>query len=239
MYALFKKEIRYFFTSPIGLTIIGLFIVLNGLFLWVFKTDYNIFNAGFADMLPFFRLSSWIFVFLVPAITMRSISEEKKSGMLALLFTKPVSTLQMVLGKYLGILFLLFVILLPSALYVYMVWVLGNPVGNLDIAGTVGSYIALFLLVATFASVGLWASSISSNQIISFVLAAVLCFFFFFGIDQLIAFIAPEDFGGVGFQTHFDAISRGVLDTRNIVYFLSVISFFIYLTTLSLKAYKR
>ena len=226
MYALFKKEIRYFFTSPIGLTIIGLFIVLNGLFLWVFKTDYNIFNAGFADMLPFFRLSSWVF-------------EEKKSGMLALLFTKPVSTLQMVLGKYLGILFLLFVILLPSVLYVYMVWVLGNPVGNLDIAGTVGSYIALFLLVATFASVGLWASSISSNQIISFVLAAFLCFFFFFGIDQLIAFIAPEDFGGVGFQTHFDAISRGVLDTRNIVYFLSVISFFIYLTTLSLKAYKR
>ena len=239
MYALFKKEIRYFFTSPIGLTIIGLFIVLNGLFLWVFKTDYNIFNAGFADMLPFFRLSSWGFVFLVPAITMRSISEEKKSGMLALLFTKPVSTLQMVLGKYLGILFLLFVILLPSALYVYMVWVLGNPVGNLDIAGTVGSYIALFLLVASFASVGLWASSISSNQIISFVLAAFLCFFVFFGIDQLIAFVAPEDFGGVGFQTHFDAISRGVLDTRNIVYFLSVISFFIYLTTLSLKAYKR
>jgi len=239
MYALFKKEICYFFTSPIGLTIIGLFIVLNGLFLWVFKTDYNIFNAGFADMLPFFRLSSWVFVFLVPAITMRSISEEKKSGMLALLFTKPVSTLQMVLGKYLGILFLLFVILLPSVLYVYMVWVLGNPVGNLDIAGTVGSYIALFLLVATFASVGLWASSISSNQIISFVLATFLCFFFFFGIDQLIAFIAPEDFGGVGFQTHFDAISRGVLDTRNIVYFLSVISFFIYLTTLSLKAYKR
>ena len=144
MYALFKKEIRYFFTSPIGFTIIGLFIVLNGLFLWVFKTDYNIFNAGFADMLPFFRLSSWVFVFLVPALTMRSISEEKKSGMLALLFTKPVSTLQMVFGKYLGILFLLFVILLPSALYVYMVWVLGNPVGNLDIAGTVGSYIALF-----------------------------------------------------------------------------------------------
>ena len=188
MYALFKKEIRYFFTSPIGLTIIGLFIVLNGLFLWVFKTDYNIFNAGFADMLPFFRLSSWVFFFLVPAITMRSISEEKKSGMLALLFTKPVSTLQMVLGKYLGILFLLFVILLPSALYVYMVWVFGNPVGNLDIAGTVGSYIALFLLVASFASVGLWASSISSNQIISFVLAAFLCFFFFFGIAQLIAF---------------------------------------------------
>ena len=111
MFALFKKEIRYFFTSSIGLTIIGLFVVLNGLFLWVFKTDYNIFNAGFADLLPFFRLSSWIFVFLVPALTMRSISEEKKGGMLTLLFTKPISLSQIVVGKYLGILFLLFVIL--------------------------------------------------------------------------------------------------------------------------------
>ena len=103
MFALFKKEIRYFFTSPIGLTIIGLFVVLNGLFLWVFKTDYNIFNAGFADLLPFFRLSSWIFVFLVPALTMRSISEEKKGGMLTLLFTKPISLSQIVVGKYYSI----------------------------------------------------------------------------------------------------------------------------------------
>ena len=238
MFSLLKKEISYFFTSPISMTIIGLFIVLNGLFLFVFKSDYNILNAGFADMLPFFRLSSWIFVFLVPALTMRSISEEKKSGMLALLFTKPVSTLQIVLGKYLGILFLLLIILLPSVLYVYVVWVLGNPVGNLDVAGTVGSYIALFLLIATFAAVGLWASAISANQIISFVLAAFLCFFFFFGADQLITLIA-DDFNGFGFQTHFDAISRGVIDTRNVVYFLSIIAFFIYLTTLSLKAYKR
>lgn len=238
MLSLFKKEIRFFFTSPIGMTIIGLFIVLNGLFLFVFKSDYNILNAGFADMLPFFRLSSWIFVFLVPALTMRSISEEKKSGMLALLFTKPVSTLQIVLGKYFGILFLLLIILLPSVLYVYVVWGLGNPVGNLDMAGTVGSYIALFLLVATFAAVGLWASAISTNQIVSFVLAAFLCFFFFFGADQLIALIT-DDFEGLGFQSHFDAISRGVIDTRNVVYFLSIITFFLYLTTLSLKAYKR
>ena len=145
------------------------------MFLWVFKTDYNIFNAGFADLLPFFHLSSWIFVFLVPALTMRSISEEKKGGMLTLLFTKPISLSQIVVGKYLGILFLLFVILLPSVIYIYIVWVLGNPIGNLDIAGTIGSYIALFLLIATFAAVGLWASSVSSNQIISFVLAAFLC----------------------------------------------------------------
>ena len=221
MYALFKKEVRYFFTSAIGLTIIGLFVVLNGLFLCVFKTDYNLFNAGFTDLLPFFRLSSWLFVFLVPALTMRSISEEKRSGMLSLLFTKPVSTLQIVLGKYLGVLFLLFITLLPSVIFVYMLWVLGNPVGNLGIAETVGSYIALFLLIATFAAIGLWASAIGSSQMVS-----------------LLSLLLP-DATGYGLQVHFDAISRGVLDTRNIIYFLSIILFFIYLTTLSLKAYKR
>ena len=238
MYALFKKEFRYFFTSAIGLAIIGLLVVLNGLFLCVFKTDYNLFNAGFADLLPFFRLSSWLFVFLVPALTMRSISEEKRSGMLSLLFTKPVSTLQIVLGKYLGVLFLLFITLLPSVIFVYMLWVLGNPVGNLGIAETVGSYIALFLLIATFAAIGLWASAIGSSQMVSFVLAAFLCFFFFFGFDQLLSLLLP-DATAYGLQVHFDAISRGVLDTRNIIYFLSIILFFIYLTTLSLKAYKR
>lgn len=119
-----------------------------------------------------------------------------------------------------------------------MVWILGNPVGNLDIAGTAGSYIALFLLVATFASVGLWASSITDNQIISFVLAAFLCFFLFFGLDQIAELIFPENLSKIGFQSHFDAISRGVIDSRNIVYFLSVIAFFLYITTLSLKSYK-
>ncbi|ATA90266.1 gliding motility-associated ABC transporter permease subunit GldF [Capnocytophaga stomatis] len=238
MYALFKKEIRYFFTSPIGFTVIGLFVILNGLFLWILKTEYNIFNSNFADLLPFFKISSWIFVFLVPALTMRSISEEKRSGMLTLLFTKPVSTLQIVLGKYFGILFLLLIILIPSVIYIYMVWILGNPVGNLDIAGTIGSYIALFLLIASFAAVGLWASSVSNNQIISFVLAAFLCFFFFFGLDQIVELIFPENLSKIGFQSHFDAISRGVIDSRNIIYFLSVIAFFLYITTLSLKSYK-
>ena len=239
MFALFKKEIRYFFTSPIGITVIGLFVVLCGLFLWVLKSDYNIFNADFADLLPFFRLSSWIFVFLVPALTMRSISEERRSGMLTLLFTKPLTIWQMVLGKYAGILLFLLIVRLTSVLYVYIVWMLGKPVGNLDVAGTIGSYIALFLLIATFAAVGLWASAVSSNQIISFVLATFLCFFLFFGLDQVVALIAPDSIVGYGFQSHFDAISRGVIDSRDVIYFLSVIIFFLYITTLSLKTYKQ
>lgn len=119
-----------------------------------------------------------------------------------------------------------------------MVWTLGNPVGNLDIAGTIGSYIALFLLIASFSAVGLWASSVSNNQIISFVLTAFLCFFFFFGLDQIVELIFPENLSKIGFQSHFDAISRGVIDSRNIIYFISVITFFLYITTLSLKSYK-
>jgi len=238
MNALFKKEIRYFFTSAIGYVVIGAFMLFSSLFLWVLSGEYNIFQTGFASLQPFFLLSAWIFVFLIPALTMRIISEEKRSGMLSLLFTKPVSTLQIVLGKYLGVLFLLFITLLPSVIFVYMLWVLGNPVGNLGIAETVGSYIALFLLIATFAAIGLWASAIGSSQMVSFVLAAFLCFFFFFGFDQLLSLLLP-DATGYGLQVHFDAISRGVLDTRNIIYFLSIILFFIYLTTLSLKAYKR
>lgn len=238
MLALFKKEVRYFFTSAIGISVISLCVILNGLFLWNLKTDYNIFNSNFADLLPFFRLSSWMFVFLVPALTMRSISEEKRSGMLSLLFTRPVTVSHIVLGKYFGILVLLAIILLPSLLYVYMVWQLGNPIGNLDIGGTVGSYIALFLLMATFASVGLWSSSVSSNQIISFLLSSFLCFFFFFGLDQTIELIYPESLSQIGFQSHFDAISRGVVDSRNVFYFISIIAFFLYITTLSLKTYK-
>ena len=238
MYALFKKEIRYFFTSPIGFTVIGLSVIINGLFLWILKTDYNIFNSGFANLFPFFKISSWAFVLLAPALTMRSISEEKKSGMLALLFTKPISVSQIVLGKYFGILFLSIILLIPSCLYIYMVWFMGNPTGNLDFAETIGSYIALFLLISTFSAVGLWTSSVTNNQVISFVLASFLCFFLFFGLDQIFELIFPENTSKLGFQSHFDAISRGVIDSQSIIYFVSFTGFFLYATTLFLKSYK-
>lgn len=239
MFALCKKEIRYFFTSTIGWTVVAISVILNGLFLWILQTDYNIFNSGFADLLPFFKLSSWMFVFLIPALTMRSISEEKKNGMLGLLLTKPISTIALVFGKYLGILFLILILLIPSLLYVYMLWQLGNPVGNLDVATTIGSYIALFLLASTFAAVGLWASAVSNNQIVSFVIATFLCFFLFFGLDAIVQMIFPNVMYGLGFQSHFDAISRGVIDSRNLLYFISVSVFFIIITSLFIKSYRR
>lgn len=236
MYTLIKKEIRYFFTTPIGYAVIGVFVLIQGLFLWILPTGYNILDSGYADMLPFFRLSSWIFVFLIPALTMHSLSEEKRSGMIELLFTKPISIPHIVLAKYIGLLFLLWLLLLPSLLYVYILWGLGTPVGNIDLAQTIGSYVALYLLGSAFVAVGLWASSLSANQVIAFVLSSFLCFFLFFGIDQTLSLFFPSMIEGIGFQVYFDNISRGVIDSRGLLYFVSVIAFFLYTTILSVNS---
>jgi gliding motility-associated ABC transporter permease protein gldF len=239
MLALFKKEIRYFFTSSVGYIVIGIFMLCNNLFLWVLQGKYNIFETGFADLQPFFLLSAWIFVFLIPAITMRTISEEKRSGMLQLLFTRPISQWQIAFAKFLAVLSFCFVILLFSLLYVYMVWQLGTPVGNLDIASTIGSYIALFLLASAFISVGVWASSISQNQIIAFVIATFLNFLLFFGLDEIISIFVNNTMISFGFKAHFEDISRGVIDTRNVIYFLCVTIFFLCITVISLKTEKK
>lgn len=239
MLALFKKEIRYFFTSSVGYIVIGIFMLCNNLFLWVLQGKYNIFETGFADLQPFFLLSAWIFVFLIPAITMRTISEEKRSGMLQLLFTRPISQWQIAFAKFLAVLSFCFVILLFSLLYVYMVWQLGTPVGNLDIGSTVGSYIALFLLASAFISVGVWASSISQNQIIAFVIATFLNFLLFFGLDEIISIFVNNTMISFGFKAHFEDISRGVIDTRNVIYFLCVTIFFLCITVISLKTEKK
>lgn len=239
MLALFKKEIRYFFTSSVGYIVIGIFMLCNNLFLWVLQGKYNIFETGFADLQPFFLLSAWIFVFLIPAITMRTISEEKRSGMLQLLFTRPISQWQITFAKFLAVLSFCFVILLFSLLYVYMVWQLGTPVGNLDIASTIGSYIALFLLASAFISVGVWASSISQNQIIAFVIATFLNFLLFFGLDEIISIFVNNTMISFGFKAHFEDISRGVIDTRNVIYFLCVTIFFLCITVISLKTEKK
>lgn len=239
MLALFKKEIRYFFTSSVGYIVIGIFMLCNNLFLWVLQGKYNIFETGFADLQPFFLLSAWIFVFLIPAITMRTISEEKRSGMLQLLFTRPISQWQIAFAKFLAVLSFCFVILLFSLLYVYMVWQLGTPIGNLDIASTIGSYIALFLLASAFISVGVWASSISQNQIIAFVIATFLNFLLFFGLDEIISIFVNNTMISFGFKAHFEDISRGVIDTRNVIYFLCVTIFFLCITVISLKTEKK
>jgi gliding motility protein gldF len=239
MNALFKKEIRYFFTSAIGYVVIGAFMLFSSLFLWVLSGEYNIFQTGFASLQPFFLLSAWIFVFLIPALTMRIISEEKRSGMLPLLFTYPISVWRIILAKYLSVLTILLILLAFSGIYVYIVWQVGAPKGNIDMASTIGSYIALFLLGATFVAVGMFASAMSQNQIIAFVIATFLNFFLFFGLDELVGLFTSNSLFSFGFKVHFEDISRGVIDTRNIVYFSCFTFFFLYLTELSLQTEKK
>lgn len=229
MLAILKKEINSFFASPIGYLVISLFLVVTGLFLWVFEGEFNIPNAGFADLAPFFQLAPWIFTFLIPAITMRSFSEEQKTGTLELLLTKPISTLQLVLGKYFGALALIIITLIPTLIYVVAIYQLGNPVGNLDIGVTIGSYVGLLFLAASFIAIGVCASTLSDNQIVSFILAVLFCFIFYFGIDGIASYTHPK-VANFGMQTHYDSISRGVIDTRDLIYFTSIIAFFIYLT---------
>ena len=234
MIALFKKEISSFFASPIGYLVIAVFLILNGLFLWVFEGNFNILDSGFADLLPFFQLTPWIFIFLIPAITMKSFSEEKKMGTLELLFTKPISLWSMVIGKYVAALFLTILALIPTILYVWTVWQLGNPAGNLDIGSTLGSYIGLLFLAMSYTAIGIFASTLSTNQIVAFMLAVLFSFFLYYGIDEVIQLLFNTETTW-SLKAHFDSIGRGVIDTRDLIYFISMAVFFLYLTVLSLR----
>lgn len=241
MFAILKKEISSFFSSAIGYLVIGLFLVVTGLFLWVFQGPFNITETGFADLAPFFQIAPWIFIFLIPAITMRSFSEEQKVGTLELLLTKPISKLQLTLGKFLGAFALIILAIIPTLIYVVAIYQLGNPVGNLDVGVTIGSYIGLMLLAATFTAIGIFASSLTDNQIIAFIIAVFLSFFLYFGLEGIAAFSTTSsvrDFINLmGIQSHYTSISRGVVDTRDLIYFISVTAFFIIITMM--KLHKR
>lgn len=230
MFAILKKEIQSFFASPIGYLVIALFLLLNGLFLWLFKGEFNILNYGFADLSSFFLLAPWILVFLIPAVTMRSFSDEKKQGTLELLLTKPISHLQIVLGKYFGAVVLIVLALIPTLLYVLTVYQLGKPVGNLDMGSTLGSYFGLLFLVAAYTAIGLFASTLSDNQIVAFISAVFLCFFFYIGFEGIADMTSSRFIDQLGMSSHYKSMSRGVLDTRDIVYFLSVTVLFLFFT---------
>ncbi|MEZ4781891.1 MAG: gliding motility-associated ABC transporter substrate-binding protein GldG [Flavobacteriaceae bacterium] len=230
-----KKEITSFFASPIGYLVLAIFLIINGLFLWLFKNEFNILDYGFADLTSFFTLAPWVLIFLIPAVTMRSFSEEKRQGTLELLLTRPISKLQIVLGKYFGAVVLIVLALIPTLLYVYTVYQLGNPTGNLDLASTIGSYIGLLFLVASYTAIGVFASSLSKNQIVAFIIAVFTCLFFYIGFESLADFIAIDD---LGMQAHYESISRGIIDTRDLLYFITVTVIFILMTTLGISSEK-
>ncbi len=238
MFAILKKEINTFFTSPIGYLVIAVFLLLNGLFLWIFKGEFNILDNGFADLSSFFLLAPWILIFLIPAVTMRSFSDERKQGTLELLLTKPISHLNIVLGKYFGALVLIIIALLPTLLYVYSLWELGNPKGNIDIGSLLGSYFGLLFLVSAYTAIGVFASSLTDNQIVAFILAVFICFFFYFGFEGLSNYNILGDalyVEKLGMEAHFKSMSRGVLDTRDMLYFASISIAFIVLTKFNLN----
>ena len=239
MFALYLKEIRSFLTSITGYVVILVFLVTTGLFLWFFPSDFNILDYGYANLDGLFIVAPIVFLFLVPAITMRSFSEEKKSGTIELLFTRPLSDLQIILAKFLAATTLVIIAVIPTLVYFFSVYQLGFPIGNLDIGSIWGSYIGLVFLGAVFASIGIFASSLTDNQVISFVLAIVISAFLYLGFE----FIYSLDlFGNIdlfirslGISAHYSSVSRGVIDTRDVIYFLSVITLFISLTNFSLS----
>jgi len=310
MKALLLREIKSFFGSPIGYLVIAIFLLLNGLFLWVFDNGFNILNSGFADMGPFFTLSPWILIFLIPAVTMRSFSDEKKQGTLELLFTKPLSVWEIVLGKFVGSSILIALALIPTLVYVlmteflsikggsfdilsifgikyfcnyillgtgiiylaiYSLWKILNNNLKIGIAGlsltviliylvteyrflifygggftdfdygsTMGSYFGLLFLIAGYTAVGIFSSTLSENQIVAFIIAVFLCFVLYFGFEGVSALFGANSgiVAKIGMDYHFKSMSRGVIDTRDVLYFASIAILFLSFTVYKLKSLK-
>jgi ABC-2 type transport system permease protein len=229
--SILRKELISYLSSLVAYVTIGAFLVVLGLFLWVFPAS-SILEYGYAGLDSLFSTAPYLFMFLVPAITMRSLAEERREGTFELLLTRPLTDWQIVLGKYFASLVLILFALLPTLVYYYSVYVLGNPQGNIDTGAVIGSYIGLFLLGACFAAIGLFASSITKNQVIAFVIAVFLCFFFYSGFDSLSQILSLQNLTleNLGITEHYESVSRGVLDTRDLAYFIIVSGIFIWLT---------
>ncbi len=242
MYTLLKKEVSGFLSSLIGYIVIAVFLLVNGLFLWVFPSEFNILDFGYAGLDGLFMMAPFVFLFLIPAITMRSFADEKKSGTIEFLATQPISDMQIVWSKYLSGLILVIFSLIPTLIYFITVYVLALPPGNVDTGGIWGSYLGLLFLGASFVAIGLFASSLTDNQIISFLIAVLLSAFFYLGFEFVYSF---DLFGqadlfikSLGISSHYASISRGVVDTRDVLYFLSLIALFLLLTKLSVQSRK-
>ncbi|MDZ4752445.1 MAG: gliding motility-associated ABC transporter permease subunit GldF [Flavobacteriales bacterium] len=242
MIALLKKEIRSFLSSLIGYVVMAVFLLITSLFMWIFPGEFNVLDMGFANIDSLFFISPWVFMFLIPAVTMRSFSEERRTGTLELLLTKPITDFQIILAKYLAGLILVIISLLPTLLFFFTVYQLGNPPGNIDTGGTWGSYIGLLLLACGYVAIGIFASSISRNQIVAFLIAILLTFFMYTGFQSIGSFELMgtlDDFiTKLGMQEHYASLSLGLIDSRDVVYFVALVSVFFLFTNLVLKSRK-
>jgi len=240
MWGLYKKEITTFFSGLIGYITIGVFLLILGLMLWVFP-DFNILNYPVATLQPLFTAAPFVFIFLLPALTMNSLAEERQNGTFEFLVTKPISDTTIVMSKFFAVITLVFMALIPTVLYYVTIYTLGIPQGNIDEGQLLGSYIGLFLLSAVFAAIGIFGSSLSSNQIVGFIVSLFLCALMYWGFTLLSRF--PMFLGGtdwfiekLGVEYHYFSISRGLVDTRDLIYFFSAIALFIVLTLFSLAS---
>lgn len=234
MFSLLRKEINIFFSSITGYLVIIVFLLLNSAFMWIFKGGNNVLESGYASLDSLFTLAPWIFLFLVPAITMRMFAEEKRSGTLELLFTRPVSEWQIVISKFLAAWILVLISVIPTLVYFISIYLLGAPQGNIDTGGTWGSYIGLLFLGGIYAALGVYSSSLTDNQIVAFIVAVLLSFLFYLGFDLLSTVFSQGEFvhliEKLGIQYHYLSVSRGVIDSRDLIYFAAVMFIFLYAT---------
>jgi ABC-2 type transport system permease protein len=231
--AIFRKEIGSFFNSLIAYIVMVVFLTAIGLIVWVFP-ESNILDYGYADLGSFFSLAPYVLIFLIPAITMRSIAEEARTGTLELLLTKPIRNSDLVLGKFFANWALVLITLFPTVIYYYSVYKLGNPEGNIDSAAVAGSYIGLLLFSGVVVSMGIWSSSLNDNQIVAFIIGVFTAFIWYVGFSSTSALfgtgLVAQILSWVALDQQYVALGKGLVDSRNVVYLLSLIAFFNFLT---------
>jgi ABC-2 type transport system permease protein len=242
MYSLLKKEISAFLSSAIGYIVLAVFLTAMGLLMWILPVDSNIIDSGYSGIDPLFVLAPWVFLFLIPAITMRSFAEEKKTGTIELLLSHPISDLQIILAKYMAGLFLVILSLVPTLVYYFSVYQLGNPAGNIDNGRTWGSYLGLLFLASGFCAVGIYSSIVSNSQVTSFIIAVILSYLCYAGLGYLGGLVSSGSQGNflqlLGISAHYSSMSRGVIDTRDVLYFISITLVFILLSKAALERRK-
>lgn len=240
MRSILFKEISTFFSTITGYVAVGIFLAITSWFMWISPGEYNIIDGGFASLDTLFFIAPWVFLLLVPAVTMRSFAEEKKTGTMELLLTRPLTELQLAGGKFLGAVVLVLIALIPTLIYLFSVYQLANPVGNVDMGAMWGSFIGLFFLAAVYAAIGVFSSSLTDNQIVSFILAAVLCLFMYIGFDSLASFPILKSVDSIivnlGINEHYKSMSKGVIDSRDVIYFVCAIAVFVYATMLKIQS---
>lgn len=238
MKSLIRKELALYFSNLSGYLISCLFLLITGLFLWVIPGHWNIFSSGYAQLNGLFELAPWLYLFLIPAVSMRLFADEYRSGTMELLMTSPLTSWQVVGAKYISGLVVILLSLLPTFIYLYSLSAMASPVGNVDMGATVGSYLGLLLLAGIYLAIGLFTSSLTDNQIIAFLLALVICYVLYAGLDFTSTIFNgrwTQFISSGGIAAHYEALSRGVVLISDIVYYLSVTVLFLYFTKLRIQ----